>query len=183
MTRPPATPPPGRRRKHRPLVVDIAACLYRLGIDPNETWEMQHEPPLALRPFDPVTNDYDPPENDYRHLVPMQKAVHAQVTKEVDRPAIDKTRRVAKKHAKHARAMDLWPFANDGRERPSGFASNFGRNYVNNGEESGSPRKHVDVDADKLVRSKRTAIGRKMHWWPKGRKIRSRGFQKRPKQK
>lgn len=101
----PALPPAGRPRKHRSKSVELNACLHLLGIDPSLPFQWQHEPPLGTRPFIPELDDYEPRENDYRHLRPMQTPAHAKVTKEVDRPAIDKTRRVAKSQLAHQRRL------------------------------------------------------------------------------
>lgn len=174
MTSAPALPPPGRKRKHRSVSVDVAACFFLvvrgghrlpihgiqlaflegikevrsvllgvLGVDPYQPWEMQHEPPLALRPWHEGTGDYDPPENDPRYMVPLQKEAHAKVTKEVDRPAIDKTRRSAKTQALHAARMNS-----------------------------------LDDQLDETIMK----VARKNAWWPKKgkRKIRGRGFAKAP---
>lgn len=101
----PALPPAGRKRKHRPLSVERDACLYALGVDPTLPWEMQHDPPLASRPWDAEAQDYVPAENDPRHMRPMQKQEHKQVTKEVDRPRVDKARRQGEGQAAHREAM------------------------------------------------------------------------------
>lgn len=92
----PAIPPTGRKRKSRSLRVELNMCLHLLGVDPDQPWEVQHEPPLGIRPFNSELDDYEPGENDFRYMRPMQKAQHKEVTSTVDRPAIDKTRRLAK---------------------------------------------------------------------------------------
>lgn len=101
----PNLPAADRKRKHRSLQVERDACLYALGIDPTKPWEIQHSPPLALRPFIPELDDYDPPENSPRHMFPLQQPDHAKITKEVDRPAIDKARRQAKGELRHLAAI------------------------------------------------------------------------------
>lgn len=133
--RKPATPPEGRKRKSRSLGVEFCACLYlylktgkaldfarldfrqtieemrdtmltHLGVDPDEPWDIQHEPPLGIRPFSKEKNDYEPAENDYRYMVPMQRRKHKEVTSEVDRPNIDRTRRLAKAHGAHTEVLE-----------------------------------------------------------------------------
>lgn len=105
MTGQPQVPPKGRKRKHRSLRVERDACLIALGIDPTKPWHMQHAPALGCRPFYPELDDYAPAENDPRHMFPMQEAAHKKVTHEVDRPAVDKTRRQAKDQFRHFIAM------------------------------------------------------------------------------
>lgn len=213
MTNSPALPPPKRARKHRSKSVELSACLYlltqageeipfhvlrssievalkfclkRLGVDPTLPWEIHHEPPLALRPFDPIADDYDPRENDYRRMRPIQKAGHAEETKRL-RSAVDKTRRLAKAQAKHSqfidRKSDRWPYPNssptgtmgapgdpwdtiarDEYGDSAGHSTNYGRNYLDDrGVKSGPPRKHKNFPSK----------------WPKGRPLKSRGFPKK----
>lgn len=176
MARTPSLPPSKRARKHRSKSVELSACLYLLtqageeipfhvlrssievalkfclellGVDPTLPWQMQHEPPLALRPFNETIDDYEPGENDYRYMRPMQKEAHAKVTHEVDRPAIDKTRRNAKTQAKHAAAM---------LPQSEALALAYSHGAVH------GYRKGLAIGAGK---------------WPKGRKIQSRGFPKK----
>jgi hypothetical protein len=67
---------------------------------------MQHEPSLGIRPYNPELDDYEPGENDFRYMRPMQKAQHREVTSKVDRPMIDKTRRLAKARQALVEATD-----------------------------------------------------------------------------
>ena len=57
------------------LGVKLAACLIRLGIDPEDV-EWDHDPALAMRPIDPATGDTIPPANDPKHIVPLASARH-----------------------------------------------------------------------------------------------------------
>lgn len=116
----PATPPPNRRRKHRSAAVERDACLLLLGFDLAKPIEWHHQPSLALRPWDEATQDFIPGENDPRFLRPLQKAAHAEETKQL-RPQVDKTRRVVKKQARHLAFMtpqDLTPVLKAKVKRP-----------------------------------------------------------------
>lgn len=213
----PALPPAGRKRKHRSLTIEVSACLFllakegaplplkptsltdwlgsclrMLGVDPTKPWEMQHEPPLAARPFDDLTYDYVPRENDYRFLRPMQTPEHKKVTKEVDRPQVDKTRRQGEGQARHREAMMtknrlVLGILVEGdahfEEKRDNFTSNYGRNFVRDGQEAGPPRKHVDLPGNfSSEKAKLRAVARAQNKkWPKGRPIQSRGFSSRPK--
>lgn len=63
------------RRSHMPLSVKLSAALIALGLDPKAV-EYDHCPALGMRPRDPVTGVYDPPENDARYIVPRSTADH-----------------------------------------------------------------------------------------------------------
>ena len=83
-------------RKHMPLKVKLAAALFCLGLDPDDV-DWHHEPPLGLRPIDPITGDTDPPANNPKHIIPMARAGHKARTP-ADVTAIAKVKRVSRKH-------------------------------------------------------------------------------------
>jgi hypothetical protein len=103
LPRKPAVPPAGRPRKHLSVGTKLAAALLRLGFKNPENVEWHHEPPLSLRPW--VGDDYDPPESDPRHLVPIEKYLHVERTAKTDTPAAAKTRRQAKRQLEHVQKM------------------------------------------------------------------------------
>ena len=63
------------KRPGMPLGVKLRAALYALGLDPDDV-DFDHNPPLAMRPIDPVTGDTVPPANDPRYIVPLARAGH-----------------------------------------------------------------------------------------------------------
>lgn len=63
------------RRPHMGLRVQRDACLWALGIDPNDV-DFHHDPILAARPIDPETGDTIPPANFPQHITPMLRADH-----------------------------------------------------------------------------------------------------------
>jgi hypothetical protein len=81
------------KRIRIPLWVKLEAALIALGLDPDAV-DWHHEPPLKMRPW--TGEDYDPPQLDPRHIVPMPRVNHRQRTATADIPAIAKTRRVTK---------------------------------------------------------------------------------------
>lgn len=105
MIRAPASAPPvGKKRKGMSLSVKLEAALRALGMEPK-TVEFQHDPPLGVRIWVPERNDYDPPENDPRYIVPMAKEDHREVTAKRDIPAIAKTKRLSKTHEEFRQKM------------------------------------------------------------------------------
>lgn len=101
----PNLPPPGRKRKSRPMRIELRAALRAAGLDPDQPIEYDHVPPLAQRPWNEELQDFEPAENDDRYLVPRQKAVHREKTAKEDAPAIAKTRRQAKGELRHLAAI------------------------------------------------------------------------------
>jgi len=105
-----------------PMAVKLAAALHALGFgDSLGQVEWHHSPPLALRPFDPVTGKHDPDANDPRYIVPLSKADHAVQTNGTavplsgDKSKIAKTKRVTDAQAAfRARLLAKEP----GREKP-----------------------------------------------------------------
>lgn len=83
---------------------------------------MQHDPPLGIRPFNVELDDYEPAENDPRFMYPMQEPAHKEVTSKVDRPAIDKARRQAKKEAAHQERMAVKPEKTKRQRRKKAWA-------------------------------------------------------------
>lgn len=72
------------RRKHISLMAQLHAALRQLGFEPHEV-ELDHSPALALRAWNPETNDTIPPASDPRYLVWRTKAEHR--VKTFGRPA------------------------------------------------------------------------------------------------
>ena len=64
------------KRKAIPLGVRLEACLLLLGLDPADV-EWHHSIPLGLRPVNDAGDDYDPPQLDPKYIVPMESAAHA----------------------------------------------------------------------------------------------------------
>lgn len=85
-----------RRRPHLSLSVKLEAALLALGLDPKST-DWHHQPPLSIRPYDPVTNTWTPAFDDPRYLVPMDSGKHRERTAKVDVPVSAKVRRLTKK--------------------------------------------------------------------------------------
>lgn len=81
------------KRLRIPLWVKLDAALLMLGLDPEQV-DWHHEPPLKLRPW--TGTDYDPPQLDPRHIVPLPKAEHRARTATVDLPAVARTTRLLK---------------------------------------------------------------------------------------
>lgn len=102
----PALPPKGQKRKNVSLLVKLRSALRLAGLDPDEPIEWDHDPPLAQRPWIEEIQDYDPPENDDKYLIPRQKKLHREKTAKIDAPAIAKTRRLAKAQQAHAEVLD-----------------------------------------------------------------------------
>lgn len=145
------------KRKAIPLRVKLDAALIALGLDPKAT-EFDHDPALGLRPVNADGDDFDPPQLDPRHIVPRGCADHR--TKTTGTPPGQKVVTVANgdqhKIAKAKRLED------DRIRRPiKGFKP-----------DDPLPTNVLSVfgDAERATRSQ----------WPKGRKIQSRGFQKKP---
>lgn len=67
------------KRKAIPLGVKVEACIRALGLDPAKV-DWHHTPPLQLRPLNGAGTDYDPPQLDPRHIVPLARADHQRVT-------------------------------------------------------------------------------------------------------
>lgn len=67
-------------RKTIPLGVRLdATLLHFMGVDAlSIDWD--HDPPLALREFDPETGIYTPHEHDPRHITPRLRADHKRKT-------------------------------------------------------------------------------------------------------
>jgi hypothetical protein len=79
------------KRLRLPLWVKLDAALLLLGLDPKAV-EWHHEPPLKLRPW--TGEDYDPPQHDPKHIVPLPIIDHRERTATTDIPAIAKTNRL-----------------------------------------------------------------------------------------
>ena len=67
------------RRKYRPVSVERDAALIALGLDPKDV-HYDHQPPLAMREYNPETGEYSPVENDPHHLVPLSTKAHKEKT-------------------------------------------------------------------------------------------------------
>lgn len=89
-------PRPQNYRPHIPLKVKVEACLIGMGLDPRAV-EWDHDPPLALRPWDEDKQDTDPPANDPRFITPRVKEDHREKTK-TDVGRIAKAKRLSKAH-------------------------------------------------------------------------------------
>ena len=85
------------RRPHMGLRVQRDACLWALGIDPNDV-DFHHDPILAARPIDPLTGDTIPAANDPKHITPMLRADHKARTP-ADIKTVAKVKRLEAKEA------------------------------------------------------------------------------------
>ncbi len=105
MIREPALAPPKGYHPTIPLGVKLQAALASLGLTTADV-EWHHDPPLALRVWDPIAGDTVPAANDPAHIVMLLTEAHAvrtngPKTKAVaqgDKTAIARTRRLAKGH-------------------------------------------------------------------------------------
>jgi len=75
---PAPSPPPGYRPRI-PLGTVVDVILAAFGLTRAEV-EIDHDPPLALRVWDPVHKDTIPPANDPAHLRLRLKSVHRDKT-------------------------------------------------------------------------------------------------------
>lgn len=94
--RKPAQAPPKGYRPRITASAKLRAALRAAGIDPDQPYAFDHQPPLAMRRWNPFIGDTVPPANDDRALVPVQQAVHREKTAKRDIPEIAKTKRLAK---------------------------------------------------------------------------------------
>lgn len=63
------------KRKSIPLGVKLAAAIHLLGLDPEDL-DWHHQPPIAMRPIDPITGETIPAQNDPKFIIPMARAAH-----------------------------------------------------------------------------------------------------------
>ena len=132
------------------LRVKLDAALIALGLDPKAT-QFDHDPALGLRPLNEDGTDTVPPQLDPKHIVPRSTAAHR--TKTTGTPPGQKVVTVANGDIhKIAKAKRI-------EEERLAVASGF----------TGDPTKLGQHDIDAI----------KKRAWPKGRKMQSRGFQKR----
>ena len=93
--RTPAPAPPKGFRPHMGLAVKLRAAIRQLGLDPERV-EFDHDPPIQARVWDPESNDTKPPANDPRYITIRSKEDHDEKTNRKDKPAIAKTKRLAR---------------------------------------------------------------------------------------
>ena len=68
LPRQPAAAPPKGFRKAIPLKTKVESLLFSLGLTAGGI-EWDHDPPLAMRTWDPLAQDTIPPANDPRFIV------------------------------------------------------------------------------------------------------------------
>ena len=108
------------KRKSIPLSVKLDAALLALGLDPKAV-DWHHEPPLAMRPFNPETGDTQPPQNDPRHIVPLARADHKARTIGNHGPLSGDVSKIAKlKRIERKRQAHLSALADDDSVRDGG---------------------------------------------------------------
>ncbi|MCG8446509.1 MAG: hypothetical protein MI753_12430 [Hyphomicrobiales bacterium] len=93
--REPAPSPPKGFRPHMGLAVKLRAAILQLGLDPDKV-QFDHDPAIQLRVWDPETGDTKPAANDPRYITIRLKEDHHGKTNKKDKPAIYKTRRLAR---------------------------------------------------------------------------------------
>ncbi len=148
-------------REHRlyiPVGVKLHAALLMLGFSEDEIAggiQWNHKPALALRVVDPETGQLDPHPNDPRYLEPLRTADHLQVTTG-RRPGAERTATTAGSDIGNAAKVKRLERARQQREA--------------NADDEIDRAARVDRGGDDMKRVRRSR-------WPKGQKIRSRGFQ------
>ena len=95
---------------------DVPGRYFTLEEAQNGDIQLDHDPSLGRRPFDPETKEYDPPANDIRYMRFRHKQRHEKKTngpggtKRIttagsDRHAVDHGRRLKEAHSAHQQAM------------------------------------------------------------------------------
>lgn len=146
-----------------PLGERIDAALRKLGLDLREPIEWDHNPALGIRVVRPDGRDWEPPQHDPRHIVPLGKAAHKlktegktgtsklSITGNGDKQRAAKVKRIRKKEAER-----------EATSQALGRALDFLMK-----DEAAAPGPPI------LAKPKRP--------WPKGRKLQSRNDLKRGK--
>jgi hypothetical protein len=67
-------------RKNIPLIIKLAVALRQLGFAKGERVDFDHDPALALRPWDDETQDYVPPQHDPEYIVIRTEPAHDKKT-------------------------------------------------------------------------------------------------------
>ncbi len=139
------------KRKAIPLSVKVEICLRLLGIDPADV-QWDHAPALELRPVNDDGTDFDPPQHSAAHIQPLSRAAHAAKT---NGPAHDKSQ------------SDKGRIAHTKRLERSRFDIEV---------------QVATLGADSLLSDWHPSIyaaSKPKRAWPKGRRIESRGFQRK----
>ena len=159
--------PAREHRKHIPVGVRLKATLLAAGFSEEEietpgAIEFDHAPALALRVVDEATGELVPPANDWRAIRPISKARHLEKTTG-RKPGAERTATTAGSDIGNAAKVKRIAKARLEREALAASA---------------------DDEIDRAARADRGGDDMKRvpaSRWPKGRKLRGRGFDKRRK--
>jgi hypothetical protein len=154
------------RRKKIPDSIKLAVALKALGHKDERGINWSHEPALQLRAINDEGTDYKPAQLDPEFIFIRAKADHDHITFKDngsgrgDLAAIAKSKRIRRKEAEHQASMADKIMTEHDRLRlqaDNEIAACFG------------PQR----------KRRKTKITARANPWPKGQKIRSRGFQRR----
>lgn len=137
----------------------LLTLLASLGL-PDDA-EFDHDPALGLRPVNAAGDDFDPPQLDPRHIVPRSPAAH-----------------YAKTNG-HRPGEKLVTTASSDKGRIAKAERLEASRYIPGFKPTDPLPPDVTVAFDTADRASRTGKVHSRALWPKGRKIQSRGFDKR----